>query len=434
MPGRILYIGSNEPAHRMLFAALRQNHFSIKKCPSPKDASITLQDKQIDLILIAGFETSGSVYTICQRLKNQASYAYIPVVLLCLEKRDLDWGAALTAQADDMFYVSPHSTPEIVNRVKFLAREFTKLAALNNRTFTEGFEGLRETSPSFTHSLKLYAKCEMRLRPELPNAQFKWVTEDTRQSADVIYLPASSRQVADLLDIHRNWPDPPPILCSARPEIGQNPRELLELGAQDLITVNPDPYVLALRAQALARRSKIATRIEARLSEYITLSRIDPLTGLFNRRSWFDLAQGYFRTAQEQSAPLCIAMLDIDHFKSVNDRFGHLVGDRILKSLATVLKSNLRHQDVLCRFGGEEFLILMPKTTLAQARLAIRRLVQKASPMHSFNRDLPQITLSSGLAEISSTDQDLETLIDRADKDMYRAKLASRPDQISYAS
>ncbi|HJV53315.1 MAG TPA: GGDEF domain-containing protein [Noviherbaspirillum sp.] len=155
----------------------------------------------------------------------------------------------------------------------------------------------------------------------------------------------------------------------------------------------------------------------------------DPLTGTFSRRSGEELLELQFTIASRSGAPLALAFFDIDHFKSINDRFGHEAGDTALAEITEAVGRNLRRGDTLVRWGGEEFLLVMTNTDRAQAEAAMARLRSAGFGMRPDNTP---ITASIGIAE-SVADQagDWKSLVDLADQRMYRAKQGGRDRVVS---
>lgn len=155
------------------------------------------------------------------------------------------------------------------------------------------------------------------------------------------------------------------------------------------------------------------------------LSVRDPLTGLYNRRHLFEQAQLLFKVANRYKRPLCVAMIDVDHFKKVNDTCGHAIGDAVLGAVADVLKHTLRTTDLIARYGGEEFVVVMPDTPLESAALICERFCQTVSeyPWKNLHPNL-QVTVSVGLASASfdATDE----LFSLADERLYIAKREGR--------
>lgn len=154
----------------------------------------------------------------------------------------------------------------------------------------------------------------------------------------------------------------------------------------------------------------------------------DHLTGLFNRRYLVETLPREVRRAQRSGSPLTIAMLDIDFFKRFNDEYGHDAGDKVLSELGLVLKQSLRAEDIACRYGGEEFVVVLPECDLATARerlLQVCLLVKGKAPVFR-GRTLPNITLSVGIATLSDVLPTAESLITAADNAMYVAKTNGR--------
>lgn len=166
---------------------------------------------------------------------------------------------------------------------------------------------------------------------------------------------------------------------------------------------------------------------EQRESQLRRQAETDPLTGLVNRRRFsIELDVSYLR-AREENTPLSILMLDVDHFKKVNDEFGHLAGDMVLCSLARVCQSVTRQSDVLCRYGGEEFAFLLPDTSLIEAREVAERLMQVVrSDRVDWEADSIRYTVSIGIAELGYYDREGVDLLRRTDRHLYRAKSEGR--------
>jgi diguanylate cyclase (GGDEF)-like protein/PAS domain S-box-containing protein len=166
--------------------------------------------------------------------------------------------------------------------------------------------------------------------------------------------------------------------------------------------------------------------LEAARAELEHLSRVDPLTGLPNRREFDARAEGECRRADRRGSPPCVAMLDLDFFKSVNDRFGHRVGDDVLRRVAGILKGRCRADDLIARYGGEEFVVLLPETDAAQAWPIVDRM-RSAVEDAEWTRLCPGLglTLSAGLA-VRRPAEPLQDLIDAADRRLYEAKAAGR--------
>ncbi len=153
----------------------------------------------------------------------------------------------------------------------------------------------------------------------------------------------------------------------------------------------------------------------------------DPLTGLYNRRYLYEISDKLIASAQRYETPLSVVMFDVDHFKQVNDRYGHLMGDTVLGTVAKLMVASLRRSDVAIRFGGEEFLVLMPGTDGKRAFVAAEKLRRAVASFHIPLGDEGRLTvhLSAGVAQYEKG-LDLDALIRRADEALYRAKANGR--------
>ncbi|MDP1896827.1 MAG: GGDEF domain-containing protein [Sulfurimicrobium sp.] len=176
----------------------------------------------------------------------------------------------------------------------------------------------------------------------------------------------------------------------------------------------------------LAATKMALEHIKAELQENRHMMLEDWLTGAQNRRAMDALLTKEVARAQRSSSRLCVAMLDIDHFKRVNDEFGHDAGDKLLQHLTLVTKSVLRESDSLVRYGGEEFLIVLPETDIQGGEFVVNRLQQAFQKYPLLYEGKPiQITFSAGLA-LLKPDENGHALVMRADTALYEAKNAGR--------
>ena len=190
-----------------------------------------------------------------------------------------------------------------------------------------------------------------------------------------------------------------------------------KLAESDIFTDEDLRYLTLLGHEAVAQIKNI--RLREKLS-YLAIT--DSLTGLFNHRYCHEQLDFEVKRAQRYRHPLSLIMLDIDHFKSYNDRFGHLEGDRVLKQVAMAIKQNIRQVDVLCRYGGEEFLVILPDTDIGGAKFVAEKIRKSVSQTPLlFKEEKEKVFVSGGVAEfrdgLSKTD-----FISHVDKALYQAK------------
>ena len=157
------------------------------------------------------------------------------------------------------------------------------------------------------------------------------------------------------------------------------------------------------------------------------LAAIDSLTELANRRCFFEHATTEVMRAQRYGRPLALQMLDLDHFKDINDRYGHAAGDDVLQRLAAVLRANLRHNDMAARIGGEEFVVLLPETQLEDAALQAERMRGAVEEIRlPYGPEDQRLTVSIGVAALSIGELSPEPMLTRADSALYKAKAGGR--------
>jgi diguanylate cyclase len=220
---------------------------------------------------------------------------------------------------------------------------------------------------------------------------------------------------------HRSKLDHASQLLTSGGEIGNE--QLAELVVDvigDIVRANQKMKCKLETAEG--RLQEQAVELEAHICRSLT----DPLTGLPNRREFNERLDERIAAWNRRRDVFSLLLLDVDHFKKLNDRHGHLVGDQVLATIGRALRSAIRREDAVARFGGEEFAILMPATCLNQAILAAQK-VRDAVARVSINRGNQQIavTVSGGLATIQSNER-VEGLIHRADLALYAAKAAGR--------
>lgn len=205
--------------------------------------------------------------------------------------------------------------------------------------------------------------------------------------------------------------------------------EAMKNGAQDYLTKGDVTFEsLKLALNNAVEKITLKRLLKMREDELKHLALTDDLTGLYSRRYVREQLQQELHRASRYKIPFCIALIDLDHFKQVNDHHGHPTGDRVLIAFSKLLSQCTRQSDTICRYGGEEFLIVLPNTLLKSARIVTDRictqaeaLVHRGSTGESF-----QVTCSQGLTEFEPSITDAEKLIQRADEALYQAKNLGR--------
>ena len=251
----------------------------------------------------------------------------------------------------------------------------------------------------------------------------------TENSYDLVitdYYLKDNESGDDVIDFVRNFGDIDkakiPILVVSGEADPTKRTTFLRNGANDFIIKPFDNDEIIVRSSNLIYNRRIFQQVIQQKQELLTLAMTDQLTGLFNRHSLTDIAPKYISDAKRHKFPLSLFVIDLDHFKNVNDTHGHAVGDIVLKSVGQVLKDNCRTEDFVARFGGEEFVMLLSHCDLDFAFTkadSIRKAIEEAKPNGL------TITSSIGVAALNQKDE-FDSLFEKADRAVYEAKDTGR--------
>jgi len=258
---------------------------------------------------------------------------------------------------------------------------------------------------------------------------------------DVVMQDMDGLAVCRWLKMSAESRDIPIIMLTVRGEL-QERVEGLNIGADDYL---PKPFAdeeldarifAALRVKVAERElKKRNTELQSMLHHVEALAITDPLTGLFNRRRFDDVLKREFAITKRYNTPLSCLMVDVDHFKRVNDLYGHDAGDRVLCGVASRLSQRLREVDTAARFGGEEFAILLPQTPKQGAMIVAERIAAVVRREHfEFVDGSASITVSVGVAESRDIGGNApESLVKAADSALYLAKSRGRDQVVTYS-
>jgi two-component system, cell cycle response regulator len=220
-----------------------------------------------------------------------------------------------------------------------------------------------------------------------------------------------------------------PILMIAEAEDTTRLLRGLEIGVNDYLVRPIDKNELFARVRTQIRKKRYGERLRDNFQMSMELAITDPLTGLHNRRYMESHLATLVQDAASRGKPLSLLVCDIDYFKAINDNFGHDVGDDVLREFATRVRKSIRGIDLACRFGGEEFVVVMPETDMAVAAVVAerirRRIAGEPFPILKGSGTI-EVTISIGIAALAQADDSPETIVKRADQALYRAKRDGR--------
>jgi diguanylate cyclase (GGDEF)-like protein len=242
---------------------------------------------------------------------------------------------------------------------------------------------------------------------------------------DILMKPVSGYQVLEKLMEIIEFREIPVVIISTNGSIDDKVKGL-EMGAADYV-------VKPFHEKELSARIRVHIRIKKNQDALRKKVILDCLTSIYNKRHLYSRLKTHFNIYKRHASPISLIFFDIDNFKQINDAFGHLTGDYILKELCSEIKSVIRSEDELFRYGGEEFVIIVPYTSKANAEKFAEKIRKRIANKHFiFHEEKIQITLSFGVASLPEDEtSNLETLMELADRRMIAAKKSGRNRVVS---
>lgn len=445
MSARVLVVDDQEPNVRLLEAKLKAEYFEVVTAFNGQAAIDRAIEEQPDVVLLDVMMPGLDGFEVCRRLKADRRTRHIPVVMITALDQPEDRVKGLEAGADD-FLTKPVDNLPLFARLRSLLRLKVLLDELRLREEKVEERGLApvdndqgEVAESriliiagedriarhLTGKLPETADVDVEVDPALAidrsaDAYDLVLVDLTSKAFDALRVCARIRSNTETRQL--------PILAVVDPDdLGKSVRAL-DLGVNDVVYRPVDRGELNARIRTQLRRKRYADTLRERLEDSLELAVTDPLTGLHNRRYIASRLQQAAEMVGAGEVMASVIIADLDHFKRVNDTYGHDAGDAVLREFSDRLKSRLRAVDLAARYGGEEFVVLMPDAALAEAVAGADRLrlaVAGAPFRLPGEEQLLDVTVSIGVAEIRAGD-DVDTVLRRADKALYLAKAEGR--------
>jgi two-component system, cell cycle response regulator len=448
MTARVLVVDDIPANVKLLEARLSAEYFDVLTACSGQAALEICDRERVDVILLDVMMPGMDGFETCRRLKANPKTHHIPIVLVTALDQTSDKLRGLEGGADD-FLTKPVDEIALVTRVRNLARLKTLTDEMFMRALTGRQMGLSEDAAvlkalSAERGRVLIVDDDMRSSKRLatwlsavhepviatdPQRALAELAADefdllivslTLEGADGLRLCSQTRST----DRTRHLP----IIVLVEPGNEARLLRALDMGVNDYIMRPVDENELLARARTQVKRKRYSDHLRNRLEQSIEASVIDPLTGLHNRRYMETHLLTLVEEARRSGRSLSVLLADIDHFKKVNDTYGHDAGDAVLKEFSTRFRRNTRGIDLACRYGGEEFLIIMPDTPLARAyQIGERLRASIAGEAFCVSPGLEiHLTASVGLATLEREDDTPETVFRRADSALFDAKRCGR--------
>jgi two-component system cell cycle response regulator len=456
MSARVLVVDDVLPNVKLLAAKLTREYFDVVTANSGPEALERIKAQHPDIVLLDVMMPGMDGFEVCERIRADPATMHIPVIMVTALSDAADRVRGLEAGADD-FLTKPVNDVALFARVRSLVRLKMMMDEWRLRESTSGQLGMLVSTDSVqtqtaegarvlvvedsaidldkinetlardrnmvTDTDSCAAGLELALREEfdLIIVSLTLMREDGLRLCSQLRSQERSRQI--------------PILLLADETDMDRVAKGLELGANDYLIKPIDRNELLARARTQVRRKRYQDKLRANYEQSLSMALTDSLTGLFNRRYLSAHLPRLLDRSGGNSKPVSALMFDIDHFKVVNDSWGHGVGDEVLKEVAGRASRNLRNFDLVARLGGEEFVVIMPDTDMAHAMLVAERLRKRIAET-SFEVTAPvqkiDVTISIGVAVTDSRldadgkPESGEQLLRRADMALYQAKRAGR--------
>ena len=456
MSSRVLVVDDIPANVRLLEARLSSEYFDVLTASSGMEALEACRRERVDVVLLDVMMPGMDGFEVCQRLKSNPATQHIPVVMVTALDQSSDKIQGLEAGADD-FLTKPVDDIALITRVRNLGR----LKMLNDEILMRDETGRRMGLTPVEALAGAFGSGRGRIllvddnpRSAARVAEMLARAHDTVVEADLqAALIMAAEQSFDLLIISLSLANADGLrLCSQLRSL-ERTRHLpivmlvdpacearllrgLDLGANDYLMRPIDRNEMLARVRTQIRRKRHSEHLRTRLAESVELSIKDALTGVFNRRYMESHLKVLVNQCTAAGRPLSMLVADIDLFKRINDTHGHASGDVVLKEFATRFRRNTRGIDLVCRLGGEEFVVVMPNTEIKSACQIGERLraCVAASPFQLDDGSSVSITASVGVAAVEYSNDTPASLFRRADRALYAAKRAGRNRVVAEAA
>lgn len=448
MTARVLVVDDILSNVKLLEAKLSAEYFEVVSAYNGIDALARMEEHMPDIVLLDVMMPGMDGFEVCRRIKANPKTAHVPVVMVTALDQPSDRVAGLDAGADD-FLTKPVDDAALFARVRSLVRLKMMTDELRMRETTGQSMGLLDAADTLLDANPTGRILIIEDRPESV-AWFAGALEPAHEIASVDTFEEALVRARggdyDLIVISlgmrgfdglrlcsqlRSLPEARnvPILVVVTDGDRRKLTQALEMGVNDYLTRPVDRNELVARVRTQLRKKRYADRLRRNVQLSLEMAITDQLTGLFNRRYMTSHLDNLMTAARKGGKPLAFVIMDIDYFKAVNDTYGHDIGDEVLHEFAKRIGANVRGIDLACRYGGEEFVVVMPETDPAFAYAVAERLRHSIETTPIEISRAPgkiNITISIGIASSEGEGDTAEALLRRADQALYSAKRNGR--------
>ena len=448
MTARVLVVDDILSNVKLLEAKLSAEYFEVVSAHNGADALARIAEHTPDIVLLDVMMPGMDGFEVCRRIKANPKTAHVPVVMVTALDQPSDRVAGLDAGADD-FLTKPVDDAALFARVRSLVRLKMMTDELRMRETTGQSMGLLDAADTLQDANPTGRILIIEDRPESV-AWFAGALQPAHEIASVDTFEEALVRVRggdyDLIVISlgmrgfdglrlcsqlRSLPEARnvPILVVVTDGDRRKLTQALEMGVNDYLTRPVDRNELVARVRTQLRKKRYADRLRYNMQLSLEMAITDQLTGLFNRRYMTSHLDNLMASATKAGKPLSFVIMDIDYFKAVNDTHGHDIGDEVLHEFAKRIGENVRGIDLACRYGGEEFVVVMPETDSGFAYAVAERLRKSIETTPIAISRAPgkiNITISIGIAASEGEHDTADALLRRADQALYSAKRNGR--------
>ncbi|MEM0985769.1 MAG: PleD family two-component system response regulator [Pseudomonadota bacterium] len=447
MSSRILIVDDIEQNRRVLRARLEAAYHDVIEAESGLAGIKSAIEQKPSIILLDVMMPGIDGYETCRRLKADAATAHIPVVMVTALSDAEHKVKGLEAGAED-FLTKPIDDLALSSRIDALSRFNAVADELRQRQATGTALGALDEQETIElgRPVRIFVLDEVARRANRTAAILRDAGHTVMTLAEADGMGDLGETGVDIIIMAMSGQSFPPLKLCAHFKMSEQTRaisiiaaaeeyeqdlaaEAMKIGASDMILMPVDAEELIARVRTQARRSRYIEIMRRRVDRGLELSVIDQLTGLHNRRYMVAQLQKWLQRSSMGDEPVSLIALDIDHFKRVNDTWGHPAGDSVLQEIADRLTTHVRPRDIVCRPGGEEFIVILPETGGDLACVAAERLRQAVAeaPFEVDPSEAPiDVTISAGVSTTTGQDDTPAALMKRADDALYAAKSEGR--------
>ena len=448
MTARVLVVDDVPANVKLLEARLSAEYFDVITASGGEEALAICERAECDLVLLDVMMPDMDGFEVCRRLKTNQQTHHIPVVMVTALDQPSDRVRGLEAGADD-FLTKPVSDVALIARVRSLARLKLMTDELRMRAVTSRDIGLEnperdalteagrngailivDDRPASAERLAAMLQGEHRVDIQADPNEALFHAAEGNYDLMIVSLSLANFDGLRLCSQVRSLERTRNVAILAIADAENNTRLVrgLEIGVNDYLTRPVDKNELLARVRTQIRKKRYTERLRDNVQMSIEMAITDALTGLYNRRYMESHVGTLVEQATSRGKPLTVLILDIDYFKAINDGWGHDAGDDVLREFALRIRKSIRGIDLACRYGGEEFVVVMPETDMAVATVVAerlrRRIATEAFAIQQGARKI-DVTISIGIAALGKGDSPA-AVIKRADQALYRAKRDGR--------